>query len=236
MTDVTNEQWYLARNGQQSGPLTRDELSAMRQRGELNDTDLVWREGMGDWQPIGGVPEFDDGSIGIAPAPLATAPQATTYAPQPGPLSYYGGPADGFQYVGFWWRVLAYVIDYFVLFIPSAVIGFVAGFLAATVSDNSEGAALGVQAVGNVLGLVIGWLYAALMESSSKQATLGKMAIGCIVTDELGQRLTFGRATGRHFAKILSGLILLVGFMMVGWTQKKQGLHDIIAKTLVVKK
>ena len=50
-----------------------------------------------------------------------------------------------------------------------------------------------------------------------------------------GQRIGFGRATGRYFAKFVSAMILLIGFMMVGWTQRKQGLHDLIASTLVYK-
>ena len=78
------------------------------------------------------------------------------------------------------------------------------------------------------------WLYFALMESSSKQATLGKMALGIIVTDLNGNRLSFGRATGRYFGKIISGAILMIGYIMAGFTEKKQALHDIIAGCLVV--
>jgi len=72
------------------------------------------------------------------------------------------------------------------------------------------------------------------MLASEKQATLGKMAMGLIVTDDNNQRLTFGRATGRHFAKYLSGLALGIGFVMAAFTERKQALHDMIAGTLVV--
>jgi uncharacterized RDD family membrane protein YckC len=85
------------------------------------------------------------------------------------------------------------------------------------------------------ISTVISWLYYALMESSAKQATLGKMAIGIVVTDLDGHRISFGRATGRYFGKILSGLILGIGFLMAAFTEKKQALHDILASTLVVK-
>jgi uncharacterized RDD family membrane protein YckC len=74
------------------------------------------------------------------------------------------------------------------------------------------------------------------MESSYLQATLGKMAIGIVVTDLEGKRISFARATGRHFAKIISGFILFIGYIMAGFTQKKQALHDLIADCLVVKK
>lgn len=86
------------------------------------------------------------------------------------------------------------------------------------------------------ISTLINWLYFALMESSGRQATLGKMALGIVVTDLNGDKIGFGRATGRYFAKILSGLILFIGFIMVAFTQKKQGLHDMIAGTLVVKR
>jgi uncharacterized RDD family membrane protein YckC len=71
------------------------------------------------------------------------------------------------------------------------------------------------------------------MESSSYQATLGKMIFGMKVTDLYGNRISFARATGRHFAKILSGMILGIGFIMVAFTERKQGLHDLLAGTLV---
>jgi uncharacterized RDD family membrane protein YckC len=79
------------------------------------------------------------------------------------------------------------------------------------------------------------WLYFALMESM-KGATLGKMALGIIVTDLQGNRISFGRATGRYFAKIISSLTILVGYIMAGFTQRKQALHDIIAGCLVINK
>jgi uncharacterized RDD family membrane protein YckC len=72
------------------------------------------------------------------------------------------------------------------------------------------------------------------MESSSWQAMLGKRALGIIVTDENGNRLTFGRATGRYWAKFLSYFILMIGFLMAAFTPKKQALHDMVANTLVV--
>ncbi len=89
--------------------------------------------------------------------------------------------------------------------------------------------------LGQLIGVVLTWLYCAMMESSSKQATLGKMAVGIRVTDVRGQRISFGRATGRHFGKIISALSLFIGYMMAGWTQRKQALHDMMADTLVVR-
>jgi uncharacterized RDD family membrane protein YckC len=83
--------------------------------------------------------------------------------------------------------------------------------------------------------IALQWLYEAFMTSSSKQATLGKMAMGVVVTDLAGNRISFGRATGRFFGKLLSGIILMIGYLMQPFTEKKQALHDILAGTLVVK-
>jgi uncharacterized RDD family membrane protein YckC len=84
-----------------------------------------------------------------------------------------------------------------------------------------------------ILLLFGNWLYEAFMESSSYQATLGKMIFGMKVTDLNGNRISFERATGRHFAKWLSAMVLGIGYIMVGFTERKQGLHDLLAGTLV---
>lgn len=83
--------------------------------------------------------------------------------------------------------------------------------------------------------LAEGWMYYALMESSSYQGTLGKRALGLKVTDLGRARITFGSATIRYFSKILSALMLHIGFIMAAFTEKKQALHDIIASCLVIR-
>lgn len=89
-------------------------------------------------------------------------------------------------------------------------------------------------AIWYILMVIVVWLYYALMEISSKQGTLRKMALGIKVTDLNGNKINFGRATGRYFGKIISAFILFVGFIMIAFTQKKQGLHDIMSRCLVV--
>jgi len=88
---------------------------------------------------------------------------------------------------------------------------------------------------GSGISLIVGWLYFALMESSERGATVGKMAVGLRVVTDQGQRLTFLHATGRYFAKFISAIILGIGFLMVAFSDRKRGLHDMIAGTLVVK-
>jgi uncharacterized RDD family membrane protein YckC len=91
-----------------------------------------------------------------------------------------------------------------------------------------------VQLAINVLAIFVTWFYFAFMESSSFQATFGKMAVGLRVTDLNGERLSFGHATGRFFAKILSNLTCCIGYLMILTSDKRQGLHDSVAKTLVL--
>lgn len=143
------------------------------------------------------------------------------------------------QYAGFWIRVGAYIIDYIVLYIVQIVLGMVFGISAGALSgmDPSGTEALttgaGLIYLLLIIGISIG--YYVVMESGPWQATLGKKAVGLIVVDESGERITWTRALGRYLAKILSTIILFIGFIMVGFTEKKQGLHDILAGTLVVK-
>ncbi len=82
---------------------------------------------------------------------------------------------------------------------------------------------------------MISWLYFAKLESGPHQSTFGKRAMGLKVTNLAGGRIGFGQASGRFFGKIVSGMTLYIGFIMAGFTERKQALHDLIAGTLVVK-
>lgn len=125
-------------------------------------------------------------------------------------------------------RLIAALIDWVLLLVVNGIIGFVIGL--------AMGGGEAAQGASSVVGIVIGWVYFAAMESSASQATLGKQAMGLIVTDLEGQPVSFLRATGRHFGKILSGCLLLIGYIMIFFTEKKQGLHDIIAGCLVLQR
>ncbi|RYZ22402.1 MAG: RDD family protein [Chitinophagaceae bacterium] len=121
-------------------------------------------------------------------------------------------------YGGFWERFAAAIIDGIVMGIVNKIIQLGIGEL--------EGA---------LAGIVVNCLYFALMESSERGATLGKMALGLRVTTLDGGRITFLQGVGRYLGKILSSLILLIGYLMMLWDDRKQTLHDKMAGTLVVK-
>lgn len=84
-----------------------------------------------------------------------------------------------------------------------------------------------------ILVVLVPWLYYAALESSKNQATLGKIALRIAVTDTRGRRVSFARATLRHFSKILIILTFFVGFIIAAFTRQKQGIHDIIAGCLM---
>jgi uncharacterized RDD family membrane protein YckC len=140
------------------------------------------------------------------------------------------------RYGGFWIRVVAAIIDAVLLrIVVSPIHIFFGGLGLAGMMGGVPHLPLAVLGGGvTIIASVFGsWLYEAFMESSSYQATLGKMIFGMKVTDLNGNRISFERATGRHFAKWLSAMILFIGYIMVGFTERKQGLHDLLAGTLV---
>jgi len=186
-------------------------------------------------------------SVGQAAAtPPAAAPAGTVYAP-PAQAAWQAPAArSAVAYAGFWLRLVAAIIDglilYFVgmiLFLPfAASMGMGMRGMMTGRPPNLEGLLPLLHAMIRItlLRTVLHWLYYSLLESSAWQATLGKKALGLEVTDLDGNRISFGRATGRFFAKIISSIILFIGYIMAGFTEKKQALHDILAGTLVIRK
>lgn len=156
-----------------------------------------------------------------APPPIAgaTAPDFTQGGQAPAPV----------RYAGFWRRFGAFWIDGILLWIAGTLVQLAMGMdLFAREFDMKS-------VIASCIGLVMTWLYSALLESGRGQATLGQMVLGIKVTDLALRRVSFGRATGRHFAQILSALILFTGYLMVAFTEKKQGLHDLMAGCLLVR-
>jgi uncharacterized RDD family membrane protein YckC len=160
-------------------------------------------------------------------------PVNTTTIPQP----------RVFHYAGFWKRFLAYILDQIIMSVVAffLVVPFLAMIGISLWSSDFEPSGDFILTIISAYFMMIAllvageWLYFALMESM-KGATLGKMALGITVTDMYGNRITFGRASGRYFGKILSSLTFGIGYIMAGFTAQKQGLHDMIANCLVINK
>lgn len=172
-------------------------------------------------------------SVGETPGVTPPPPPPPDYTPvQPAYQGGYITPLTQPNYAGFWRRVAASLIDGLITGIAFAIIGFIFGLF---FHPRTPGSQESLEEILQLVSTAGGWLYYALLESSASQATLGKQAMGIKVTDLNGNRISFARATGRYFAKILSALILCIGFIMVAFTAKKQGLHDLLAGTLVEK-
>jgi uncharacterized RDD family membrane protein YckC len=138
--------------------------------------------------------------------------------------AYASEPTDLFTekqviYASFWQRFVAALIDGIILMFPNFCFNYLFGPRSGSYYMAS---------------IVTGWLYYALMESGEGQATLGKRAMKIKVVNMQGERISFANASGRHFAKFISAIIIFIGYLMMLWDEKKQTLHDKIAGTLVV--
>ncbi|HEY9600813.1 MAG TPA: RDD family protein [Allocoleopsis sp.] len=143
------------------------------------------------------------------------------------------------EYADFWLRLIASWIDGVILSIPWLVTVFACMWLFYDPARDEEATPIfyGIAfVVANFVFFLPSWLYYAIMESSPTRATVGKMVLGIVVTNLDGNKISFVQATGRHFAKIISTILLYRGYIMAAFTDKKQTLHDIMAGCLVVKK
>lgn len=165
------------------------------------------------------------------------------YSKEERPVENFSGQKDLLQhdipvytnesYAGFWLRFAALLIDLIVAItiVTVFIMIFSLNFINASSDEEIESEIIVFYFFLHV-GVI---LYFSLMESSKFQATLGKRAVGIYVTDLSGKKISFLRALGRHFSKLLSAVTIYIGFLMAAFTDQKQGLHDIIAGTLVLK-
>ena len=243
----------LDKSNTPTGPFTRAQIAEKLQSGEIAPTDLAFAEGIGisHWSPLQDVLARIDGAGTLnPPAPPAPA-VAYSYAASM-------APPEHLVYGGFWLRFVAYLIDTFIIGLAFTfvavlliiLVGIVMGLMGIKPAEffpsqpgQGQGqlsptvvvAILITELFILLVNVVLFWLYFAKLESGPAQATYGKRVLGLRVTDMTGQRISFGRATGRTFGKIVSALPMDIGFIMAGFTDRKQALHDMIAGTLVIK-
>lgn len=162
------------------------------------------------------------------------------------------------KYAGFWIRFVAYLLDSFIIGIPATILIFVVlfymvgstvGFEAlsnpafldstyveAEISDQEAVSLLLAYLLSILFSLILTIIYFAGMHASKWQATIGKKAFGLVVTDLFGNRITFWRGLGRYLAMTFLSSILMIGYIVAAFTEKKQSLHDLIAGTFVLRK
>lgn len=229
-------------------PVSLQGLQDLIRAGTIQRQDRVWTQGLDNWTPAGNVPALASFFMNpvsaqpVIPTPMPVQPPIPMAGPLPTPppdamLQYQTPPwayAQYVHYAGFWRRFAAYIVDGVLLWIVQSISMLMIGVNPLTPTFNHTSPAYHPMLFPvQISGYAIAWLYCALMESSSLQGTVGKLVLDIKVTDLDGNRISFGRATGRHFAKIISSIILCIGYMMAGWTERKQALHDMMANTLV---
>lgn len=117
-----------------------------------------------------------------------------------------------------WLRFLALVLDVY-------MIQFLIRLLFSSFFDRSV----------PIISILIYFIYSSLMEASVFQATLGKWFVGFRISDYHHNRISLRNSVIRNFAKIVS-FISIFGFLMIDGNRKRQALHDIISKTLVIRR
>lgn len=207
---------FIAKSGQTTGPFTVQQLETMISSGMVDISDMAWHTDLLEWAPLHQV-------LGLCPPPPRANATAETLMTQEPKSKHSGLPAS------FGSRFLAFFIDNLVLLPLNFVVA-----IALAVATNASEDSIGI--VWNLSAILNSFLYFSVMESSSKRATFGKMALGLVVVDYKGKRLSFDKSASRFVGRFISALILGVGFLMPLWTKKRQCLHDIIASTLVINK
>jgi len=256
--------WYLVRDGRQAGPLDEEAFSAAVTSGQVQPDTLVWHEGMADWQPYGQVAPrtadaFPVGAAGEASSPAPSPTHCSLCGRVEYPenlilvegqyicaeckpdfsqrLAEQGGLPDhinfgmAVHYGGFWIRVAASIIDSIVVSVVTVPLALLSNVL--VIASDDPVIVLGLSMVVNLLQYTIAALYEILL-LGSRGATLGKMACGLRVVMADGSPISYGRATGRHFAKYLSLYTLCIGYVIAAFDDQKRTLHDHICNTRVV--
>ncbi|HEX4124662.1 MAG TPA: RDD family protein [Tepidisphaeraceae bacterium] len=205
--------WFVSRKNKKFGPVQWSEVQTMAQRGEILPTDTLWTEGLIQWAPATSFSGLISGGGAVySGSPVHRQPSA---------------------YAGFWIRVAAYFLDYFLLgFAEVLILRAVFNF---SFMPDRHGHFQEVPPMFTLATIFLPIVYFVAMESSKCQATLGKMILGLKVTDLSGERISFNRAIGRYFGKFVSALILCFGFIMCAISPRGQCLHDLMARCLVVR-
>jgi uncharacterized RDD family membrane protein YckC len=251
--------WYYAQGEERVGPLTDEAFQHLVHQGMVTEETLVWREGMQNWAPYGtvrpqtpaaGIPQAQD----VFAAPLTVCSSCGRTFPSDEVIEYQGSyicaeckpiffqqlkegalVGGAMDYAGFWIRVGAYLIDYIILFIPSTIVSFGIQFLMTAMSSDTVNPLAGLLiAMLYLVSIAIPAAYETYFIGKSGQ-TPGKMVCGIKVIRADGSSISYLRAFGRYWAKILSIMVCFVGVIIVAFDDEKRGLQDHLCDTRVVR-
>ena len=234
--------WYYAdHQNQQQGPVSADALLDLHRQGHLNDNSLVWTEGMADWSAFHTQREQLLAAAGNPASVPGPPPQAAASWHEAVPAAMAAAPV---VQAGLWRRFAAWMIDNVLTSILAALLLFPVAVVTSTSALSLMGMdqaplPASLQAVQWLVYLVVPAAYFVLLHASTRQASLGKLAVGIKVCRSDGSRISVGRALARHVAQLLfivltCGLGAMISGLMVAFSNRKQALHDMICDTLVV--
>lgn len=249
--------WYYVEQGKQAGPVNDEQFDEMLRAGRITADTLVWHEGLPDWKPCR---EAKGGAMsGGAGATEAVCAECGKMFPVDETIRYgdarvcaackpvflqkfqegallYAGPM---RYAGFWIRVAARIIDGLIIGVPMMIIFFIVMFAAVRpqASQNPPDTVLPavLTPILQVAFLVVQMAYE-IFFLGKYGATPGKMACSIRVVTAEGDKIGYGRATGRAFGYFLSGIICYIGYIIVAFDVQKRALHDYICNTRVIYK
>ncbi len=252
--------WYYAKDGQSVGPVGESEWANLLTLGAISPNTLVWREGMANWQPFSDVQS--EGRVAVPPLTAAAQAAGAIICFECGKsfaadeVIRYGDSSvcanckpvfvqklqEGarlsgtMEYAGFWVRFVAKMLDVLILSVPLLILIFL--FLVPSFQRAGQGQAPFLS-VGLQLGLQLAYYALAgvynIFFLGKYGATPGKMALQVHVVNADGTKISYGRATGRFFGEILSGLVCNIGYIIAAFDDEKRALHDRICNTRVLK-
>jgi uncharacterized RDD family membrane protein YckC len=202
-------EYYILKHGQQDGPYTHTQLMDMN----IDADDFLLSPLAEGLQHAGDLPEFQEYFVAKG-----------IYLP------------DERNVANFWWRLLAYIIDYVLLFVVTTVGTVLILLIKKMLFHNIDYETEDSRYLTTLISVLVWISYNAVFEATKLQASIGKIVCKMIVVDAHGQRLDFSKALARNFGKILSSLLCGVGFLTVLWSPMHQAWHDQMAKTYVIKK
>jgi uncharacterized RDD family membrane protein YckC len=241
--------WYYVEKGERVGPLSDREFDDLIASGRIRPETLVWNETLTAWTPLARLrPPAAPSAAPVDPAAraAAAAPAGASFAPSEVSPARFEMPdrspaaateVGRLPYAGFWMRFGAKFIDWLILWCFSAIVRFGLGgprFLPGPGFDASREVFTGVSCLVNLIVFAAGLAYYVFFVGRFG-ATPGKMALKLKIVRPDGSPVSYGRATGRYFAEILSAIILCIGYLMAAFDEEKRTLHDRICETRVIR-
>jgi uncharacterized RDD family membrane protein YckC len=215
------EHWYYVESDTHVGPVTKEFLESSIVNGSLSENTLVWREGLSTWIKAGACPFLQ---LTSKQPPSGSPPAFPQHGERNSATPSPPATDTNVKYAGLHWRLLAGIIDTVVMFLPA--------FLSASIAEAIFGPS---EAMGWIFVILVWWIYYAVLHASRWQASLGMKLLRMKITGRTGERIDFGRATGRYFASLISSVFCYAGYLIIPFTPKRQGLHDLVASTFVIK-